>query len=215
MSKEKARAEDRTVLVLLFWFIAVFFVLFSGIYLFSACKDKTIKKYDANQLGRYVTLIGDSISVYAANELKRALPGVDFEAKSGIKFSAYRRGFGEGGMTRLKQHAMRDVVVFLLGTNGGITDEEINELYTYVGPKHKIILMTTYRDNIDLADWNASIYKAQRERKNTYLLDWSMINYGDPDRYLIPDHVHPNQEGCVYLAEQVRKLVLEALEINE
>ena len=134
---------------------------------------------------------------------------------NGIAFSKYRDGIGEGGFARLKKHAMRKVVVFLLGTNGGVTNLEVSDLVSYVGPEREIILMTSYRETADMAAWNAPIYLYDNKYDNVHVLDWNIVNTGDPDRLLKPDHVHPNAEGRQYFAHMVRKLVLEALELSD
>ncbi len=216
MTKKSKEQGDITVASAVVWLAGVMVAMLLGFNTFSLVEDtKVERKYDLENIGHHITLIGDSISVHAEKELKEQLPGVDFEAKSGIKFSEYREKFGEGGLTRLKKHAMRDVVVFLLGTNGSVSAKEINELRDYVGSKRQIILMTAYRDHEDMNKWNEVVYRYRNSYDNIHLVDWYIINFSNPDRYLLKDHVHPNADGCRYFASMVRQTVLEALEISE
>lgn len=172
--------------------------------------------YNAEQLGKYVTLIGDSISYMSQEELRDALPGVDLEAVGGIQFANYSDWAGESGMVRIKKHALREVVVFLLGSNEGVTTEELKAFYDYVGEGHKIVLMTIYRGHRpdDMARWNDNIKRFVAEHENVYLMDWYSENADNPSRYLLQDMLHPVKSGQLRFAELVRQSVLQALDIS-
>ncbi len=216
MVKNQNKQDGFSVYSAIVWLAGVLVVMLFSFMLLSIVSDKKVNyKYDTDNIGRHVTLIGDSISSMSKDEILEELPGIDFEAVRGIKFSEYREGVGEGGLTRLKRHAMRDVIVFLLGSNGGVNSSELNDLIDYVGPKRKIILMTTYRETADMQKWNQRVYKYFNSEDNIYLIDWYIINLGNADRYLLNDRVHPNKEGRAYFAKMIKQTVLEALELSE
>lgn len=199
------------------WLLAVLFVLPMIFKSNSIIQDTVAKnKYDVEQIGNYVTLIGDSISHQSQQELREALPGVDIEAVGGIYFYDYSK-FGDGGFVRLKKHAMRDVVAFLLGSNEGVTREWLDELYEYVGTNRKLILMTIYRGDRfnDAQGWNALIADFAQNHENVYLMDWFSENVNNVDKYLIFDHLHPNQAGREHFAHMVRRTVLKALDLTK
>lgn len=199
------------------WIIAIVFVMPMFFKTNSIIRDVAAKKeYHIEQIGNYVTLIGDSISEQSQAELRDILPGVDLEAVGGIRFYD-RNEFGDGGYARLKKHAMRDLVAFLLGSNGGVTEEQLEEVYNYVGPKRKLILMTVYRGNMydKTLIWNDRITNFAKRHDNIYLMDWFSENVNDEKKYLIRDRLHPNEMGRKHFAEMVRKTAIKALDLTK
>jgi len=174
-------------------------------------------KYDQNRLGKYVTLIGDSISWLSRNELSEALPGVDMEVKSGIQFSGFRKGAGEGGMERLRKHPLRDVIVYLLGSNNGVDKYQLENLRNYVGDKRKIVLMTIYfGDRLYESEiWNETIKDFVAKHDNIYFVDWYAENVDNPRLYLTDDLLHPVESGRAHFAKLVRQETLKALGLVE
>lgn len=202
--------------------VAAFFVSICLALLFGLSVNAIVKTakyqttYNVEQVGKYVTLIGDSISYMSQEELRDALPGVDLEAVGGIQFANYSDWAGESGMVRIKKHALREVVVFLLGSNEGVTTEELKAFHDYVGEGHKIVLMTIYRGHRpdDMARWNDNIKSFVAEHENVYLMDWYSENADNPSRYLLQDMLHPVKSGELRFAELVRQSVLQALDIS-
>ena len=199
------------------WVVAIIFALPVMFKSNSIIKDTVAKKeYDTEQIGNYVTLIGDSISYQSQQELREALPGVDLEAVGGIRFYEHCK-YGDGGFVRLKRHAMRDVVAYLLGSNAGVTQEWLDEVYDYVGTKRKLIFMTIYRGGRydDTLEWNSLITDFATSHDSVYLMDWFAENDGDVEKYLISDRLHPNQAGREHFAAMVRQTVLKALDLAQ
>ena len=218
MTKKTApRKGGYTAAVFAIWLFFISLALLAGFNLASTIKGAPAQRsYDAGNVGEYVTLIGDSISHQSREEISQALPGVDFEAVSGIQFDGYRQPFGEGGLTRLKKHTLRDVVVFLLGSNNGVNAQQLTELYDYVGPNRKLVLMTTYVGQIldSSITWNTTILDFAQKHDNIIILDWYSANADDPDRYLFRDRLHPNLTGRQIFAQMVKDAVLESLDLN-
>ena len=199
------------------FFVSIYLALSFGLSVNAIVKTtKYQTTYNVEQVGKYVTLIGDSISYMSQEELGDALPGVDLEAVGGIQFANYSEWAGESGMVRIKKHALREVVVFLLGSNEGVTTEELKAFYDYVGEGHKIVLMTIYRGHRpdDMARWNDNIKSFAAEHENVYLMDWYSENADNPSRYLLQDMLHPVKSGELRFAELVRQSVLQALDIS-
>ena len=199
------------------FFVSIYLALSFGLSVNAIVKTtKYQTTYNVEQVGKYVTLIGDSISYMSQEELGDALPGVDLEAVGGIQFANYSEWAGESGMVRIKKHALREVVVFLLGSNEGVTTEELKAFYDYVGEGHKIVLMTIYRGHRpdDMARWNDNIKSFAAEHENVYLMDWYSENADNPSRYLLQDMLHPVESGQLRFAELVRQSVLQALDIS-
>ena len=218
--KSKSTKKQQTFIgaTVIVWVLVIIFMLVVGLKSNSVVKESVVRaEYDVEHVGDYVTLIGDSISYMSEDEIKKALPGVDIEAVSGIKFVGTRGRFGIGGFERLKNHAMRDVVVFMLGSNGGMTTKDIDDLYEYVGTNRKLILMTNYvgTELQNSKTWNATIMRFAQKYDNVSVMDWYIVNVSDPSIYLIADKLHPNEDGKKYFAQLIRQSVLQALDLSE
>ena len=209
--KTNNAAPKRTIVpIIVAFLISIYLALSFGLSVNAIVKTtKYQTTYNAEQVGKYVTLIGDSISYMSQEELRDALPGVDLEVKGGIQFARYSEWAGESGMARIKKHALREVVVFLLGSNEGVTTEELKAFYDF--------LMTIYRGHRpdDMARWNDNIKSFAAEHENVYLMDWYSENADNPSRYLLQDMLHPVKSGELRFAELVRQSVLQALDISE
>ncbi len=217
--KTNNAAPKRTIVPIIAAFlISIYLALSFGLSVNAIVKTtKYQTTYNVEQVGKYVTLIGDSISYMSQEELRDALPGVDLEVVGGIQFANYSEWAGESGMVRIKKHALREVIVFLLGSNEGVTTEELEAFYDYVGEGHKIVLMTIYRGHRpdDMARWNDNIKSFVAKHENIYLMDWYSENADNPSRYLLQDMLHPVESGQLRFAELVRQSVLQALDISE
>ena len=216
LSLEKKAGE--IYLLIIAWFTVVVLVTVFSVRVNALVKDAPPKKeYNASQLGKYVTLIGDSISHQSEKEIKEALPGVDLEAVNGIYFYGKNKNGNIGGYERLKKHVMRDVVVFMLGSNNGATTMQISDVVEYVGKTRKLVLMTTYVGGKEeqMKNTNNQINRFASKKDNIYVVDWYLSNYDDEKRFLLPDRLHPNEEGRRHFAELIKHEVLNALEIAE
>ena len=218
-SDTKQSATAKSIALVLAVFSMSIYLMFSfGMSVNAIVKDTRYQNtYDAEAIGKYVTLIGDSISYMSQEELRETLPGVDLEAVGGIQFANYSDWAGESGMARIKKHALREVVVFLLGSNEGVTEAELDAFYRYVGEDHKIVLMTIYRGNrlADTLRWNEAIKQFASSHDNVYLMDWYSENAADPTVHLMSDKLHPIESGQQRFAELVRQSILQALDISE
>lgn len=160
--------------------------------------------------GENILLIGDSISVHCQNDFKNTFPGITIDAKSGTRFSKDDSQFGKSGITRLKARSssLPNTILFLMGTNGGVTEADIDSLISITGTDRKFILMTEYfKGNSSLTEArNAVITKAAGKYNNVYIADWYTAVKGDPSKY-IADNVHPTQKGRSLFAKTVETAV--------
>lgn len=165
---------------------------------------------NVNVNGSQVTMIGDSISVMSQNELKNTIKGVDLDAKSGTWFARDDPQFGASGTSRLraKGSSIRDIVVFAMGTNGGLTQSEVDELISITGTKRKVVLMTEYivGGESQAQQRNAEVKKAASRYDNIVIADWYAAVKNDPGAYIINgDNVHPSEKGKQLFANVIAK----------
>lgn len=167
--------------------------------------------------GANVTIIGDSLTDGARNNILKLLPEADIHAQHS-KFFATDSGSNLAGTTIAKQlkdsGTLRSTVVFALGTNnkGGIGDSVINNLVeNIIGSGHTIYFLTNYDDvkpdiynsnnaeltaaaatyaNVRLIDWKGIVEKAKEENPGVSLIqnEWSADGSSG---YA----VHPTPEG--------------------
>lgn len=168
-----------------------------------------------NVNGSKVTMIGDSITVHSQNELKDTIKGIDIDAKSGTYFET-DSSYGKGGINRLKAKGsgMRDIVVFAMGTNGGVTQDMVDNLIKVTGEKRKVVLMTEYIDDgsgkatNQTQKRNAEVKKAAARYENIVIADWYNAVKSTPSKYIdMSDscHCHPTAEGRKLFARTIAK----------
>ena len=89
--KTNDAAPKRTIVpIIAVFIISIYLALSFGLSVNAIVKTtKYQTTYNAEQVGKYVTLIGDSISYMSQEELRDALPGVDLEVKGGMQFARY------------------------------------------------------------------------------------------------------------------------------
>lgn len=163
--------------------------------------------------GNNVTWIGDSYSVgaeYISDLITNKLPGVDLgdyndtdnpPAGSYIKGSKF---FSDGvnsetsdnptGIALLRkivnENKLRPYLVFALGTNGGVTQGDIDELINLAGANTTIVLTTLYTTVADYTASNEVIERAAAEYNNINVADWAAV--AKPEYYSSdPSGVHP------------------------
>lgn len=185
-----------------------------------------------------ITLIGDSISVAAENELKLKFPS-SFLNKVVSRHPTSRGSCSgdEGGLATLKkliagsgtivnQHAsgacetvtvssnsLKENVVWELGTNAvGATRDTIEQVVTVVGNRN-LFLVTPYDGkSMNIADSIAEMYRdIANSNDNVYIVDWNQSVRNNESKYITRSDgmaVHPTDAGKKLLA----KLIEEALQ---
>ena len=168
-----------------------------------------------NSNGGDVYMIGDSITMEDQALLREALPNIVINANYGIWFAKnsppddYEM---RGGVARIAEMGDQDVLVFAVGTNGGISDADIDLLMDALsGRSIHVILMTVYRGNVaDSLGSNEIVKKLANEYENITYMDWFDVVSEDPGRYLRQDKIHPNDEvGRPAFTELVKNAVNE------
>ena len=171
-----------------------------------------------NSNGSGVYMIGDSITVQSQNKIKELMPEITINAQSSIWFSKNEtEEDGEvlvSGTNRIPDMGNPAVLVFALGTNGGVSQTDISNLLAALGGRDiKIILMTIYyRDNFarsQMESTNAVVKQAAEEHDNITIFDWYTIASADPTTLIRGgnDKTHPTEAGTQKFAEGVKEAV--------
>lgn len=151
--------------------------------------------------GDNVTIIGDSVTVAAAEGLEEKLPGVSINAEisrpaeEGVKIV---QAAAEDG-------TLRSYVVVALATNAPVEQEHLDQILEAIGENRRLVLVTgfgparthwvqpanelihefadSHKDQVRVADWNTAI--------------------GERPELLAGDYVHPLPEGADIFADIV------------
>ena len=147
--------------------------------------------------GSNVTIIGDSIMNASKSEVQKVLPKAEFlSVQDGKKFSGTDSSNPSGLSVLNDATSVRKILVFALGSNGGVSEEKINEVITRakeIGAQ-KIIFVTLFSKGAK--DYTASntLFKA-KAGSDVVLMDWESAVSGDPEKYIRTDadgvDVHP------------------------
>lgn len=166
---------------------------------------------NGNSDGSDVYMIGDSDTVLSESYIKEKLPNITINAQSSIWFAEDQPGL-VSGVSRIKDMGDQKVLVFALGSNGGVSNDDINKLLDATNGKDlKIILTTIYYANgfaeKQMNSTNEVIKQAADEYDNISYMDWYEAAAADPAKYMASDNIHPTAEGSEKFAEIIREAV--------
>lgn len=169
--------------------------------------------------GSKVTIIGDSITNGSRAQLEQAMPGVDIHAQDSKQFYTGDSS-NPGGITILRDlvddGSLRDTLVYALGTNSSVTQDQAQEVVDLAGPSRKVVFVTNW-----MADWatshnytykdytaNNNVFaKMKNDNSNVSVADWKSAVESQSTTYL-SDGVHPkNPEGRELFAKIITSTV--------
>jgi hypothetical protein len=137
--------------------------------------------------------------VASTASLDQALPGIYINAMVGRQFAA-----GLQVIASLKANGqLRPVVVVGLGTNGSVTQQQIDELYSEIGRSRRLVLVNTFEARPWEQEVNSILAAAVRDHPNTVLANWH-ATIEHRTNLLWPDGIHPQASGAVVYAAMLK-----------
>ncbi|MDR3602293.1 MAG: acyltransferase family protein [Desulfosporosinus sp.] len=154
------------------------------------------------EIGKGVTVIGDSVMVGVEPDLKKLLPGIVVSAEIGRQM--YQ---AQNAVDQLKaQGDLGDRVVIELGTNGPFTEEQLRALLSSLGQVQQIVLVNTRvpRPWEDVV--NQTLAKVAVSYPHTTLVNWYQAS-SSHNAYFYQDGVHLTPTGIQAFASLVVKTI--------
>lgn len=131
--------------------------------------DDTDKDNDGFPDGSYdLLMIGDSVSLRAVDSFDGVFPHSHIDAEKGRQFDAGRTTF-EG---YIQQNLAGKIVVFALGTNGLVTDAQIDAIMADAGNQRTVVFVNTRSPQPWVGATNQAIANAAARYKNVRVIDW-------------------------------------------
>lgn len=131
--------------------------------------DDADKDDDGFPDGAYdLLMIGDSVSLRAVDAFDGVFPHSHIDAEKGRQFDVGRETF-EG---YIQQNLAGRIVVFALGTNGLVTDDQIDAIMADAGSKRIVVFVNTRSPQPWVGPTNQAIANAATRYKNVRVIDW-------------------------------------------
>ncbi|MDA8442017.1 MAG: acyltransferase family protein [Peptococcaceae bacterium] len=161
------------------------------------------------EIGKGVTVIGDSVMVGVEPVLKKLLPGIVVDAKIGRQM--YQ---ATSTVAQLKaQGELGKRVIIELGTNGAFTEEQLTTLLRSLGQAQQIVLVNTRVPR----PWEGVVNQTLAQEAATYphttLVNWYSAS-SNHNAYFYPDGVHLNSTGIQAYAALVVNVIKPQAAIN-
>lgn len=113
-------------------------------------------------------MIGDSVSLRAVDAFPDVFPHGHIDAAKGRQFTEGQATFE----SYISQNLAGKVVVFALGTNGLVTDDQIDSLMADAGDKRYVVFINTRSPQPWVASTNQAIASAADRYSNVHVIDW-------------------------------------------
>lgn len=139
-----------------------------------------------------VLLVGDSLSVGAEAQIKKAVPGIEIDAKVG-------RQFAEGVKILQGKKSTAKTVIMALGTNGPFSQSDVNAALEAAGDA-KVVLTTVAGPKVSSASAVNRLVEANSSKVS--VADWAGRVSQHPD-YVGGDGIHLSESGKAAFAQML------------
>ncbi len=149
-----------------------------------------------------VVLIGDSVSLGAHDNLSAEFPHGLMDTEGNREIDAGMQNL----QSYLDEGVVGDTVVISLGTNGVLSEEDLEKIHQMVGNDRQLYFVNLRSPNAKDIDNNELINSFVAKYDNVHLIDWHGATEGHSE-YLIEDGIHLTEEGRDAYATLVRDTI--------
>ena len=153
-----------------------------------------------------VLMIGDSVSVRAIPNFTETFPYGAIDAAVNRQLTVGEdvyRSYAEQGI-------VGDIVVFALGTNGQVTDEQLDDLLGEVGTDKHVFFVNTRSPQTWMAETNAALERSADRYDNVQVIDWYSASAPHGD-WFDGDGTHLSQDGAQTYIDLVHDAIADLL----
>ena len=149
-----------------------------------------------------VLMIGDSVSVRTIPYFEQAFPYGAIDAAVNRQLYVAQDVYDQ----YKAQDIVGGVVVFALGTNGVVTDDQIDEIMTDVGSDRQVFFVNTRSTQSWVDTTNAALAGATERYGNVHLIDWYGLSAAHGE-WFDGDGTHLTEEGAQVYVNMVRDAI--------
>ena len=156
-----------------------------------------------------IVMIGDSVSV-------RVIPTFQQKFPHGYIDAAKNRQFGAGidiYQSLVDQGLAGGILVFALGTNGPMSDEQIDTLMSIAGADRTVVFVTTRSPQPWVGPTNDTLIRASERYPNVRIVDWYGYSEGRNDVF-DGDGTHLNEQGATEYVNLIYSAVEDILPVH-
>jgi hypothetical protein len=146
----------------------------------------------------FVTAVGDSVMLGAAQQLAARIPRVDIDA-------AISRQTSQAVLLlwdRLQEGTLGEVIVVNVGNNGTFASAQFDQIMAIAGPTRRVVFINNKVPRRWEETNNAVIAGGVSRYPNAVLVDWHSEGEARPD-FFLDDSVHLRPEGAKAFANMV------------
>lgn len=148
-----------------------------------------------------VLAIGDSVLLGASPYLSKRFPGLEIDAEVGRQAAQVLHILEQ----RASANALPERVILHLGTNGYVTEDQLNRMLTLLKDK-QVVLINASAPRRWVTDNNELFTKAAADHAQLKLIDWNSESADHPE-YFVSDHIHLKPLGIRAFAQVIAPIV--------
>lgn len=140
-----------------------------------------------------VTLFGDSVALLNSRQFSILFPESTTYGKVSL---SYWNGGLDTFQSLVNENFVKEHVVVQMGTNGGLSKDEVTELINIGGSDKTYYFLSVFHGDLDDHEQNAILRSAIEEHPNAHFINWYDTAQNHPE-WFGDDGTHENETGSI------------------